>query len=216
MVPVMLLTDGFLGNGSQLFKIPRMAELPEIVPPLAKANDPDYKPYKRNPETLVRQWAIPGTEGLRHRIGGLEKENVTGIVTTDPNNHEVMVKIRAQKVEKIADFIPELQVAGAPEGDLLVVSWGSTAGSISTVINSVNTNGKKVGHAHFSYIMPLPKNTANIFSKYKKILVCELNMGQFVNYLRMTHPKFNYAQYNKVQGLPFTYTEIKTAIEGNL
>lgn len=212
MTPVILLTDGFLGNGSQLFRIPKVADLPPINPPIAEPNS-EYKPYLRNPETLVRKWAIPGTEGLRHRIGGLEKENVTGTVSTDPINHQNMVKIRAEKVQKVADHLPEQTVSGAQEGDLLVVSWGSTVGTITTAVEQLQNEGIKVGHAHFHYIMPLPKNTAQIFKKYKKILVCELNMGQFAGYLNITHPDFKYEQYNKVQGLPFTIAEIKQKIK---
>jgi 2-oxoglutarate ferredoxin oxidoreductase subunit alpha len=213
MTPVILLTDGFLGNGSQLFRIPKVADLPEIKPPIAKANDSTYKPYLRNPETLARQWALPGTEGLRHRIGGLEKENITGSVTTDGQNHQLMVKLRADKIQKIANYIPQQKVTGIDEGELLIVSWGSTEGSITSVINNLEKEGIKVGHAHFHYIMPLPKNTEEVFKKFKKILVCELNMGQFVNYLRMTYPQFKYEQYNKVQGLPFTISELEQAIK---
>jgi 2-oxoglutarate ferredoxin oxidoreductase subunit alpha len=208
MTPVILLTDGFLGNGSQLFKIPKVADLATINPPIAKANDTEYKPYKRDPETHVRQWALPGTEGLRHRIGGLEKENITGTVTTDGLNHELMVKIRSEKVQKVADYIPEQTISGDQEGDLLVVSWGSTEGAITTVVNKLHNDGKKIGHAHFHYIMPLPRNTANILGKFKKIIVCELNAGQFVNYLRMTHPEKQYSQFNKTQGIMFTATEL--------
>ena len=213
MTPVMLLTDGFIGNGSQLFKIPKVASLPDINPPIAKANDPDYKPYRRDPETHVRKWAIPGTEGLRHRIGGLEKENITGAVTTDSLNHELMVRLRSEKIQKIADFVPEQTIHGCQEGDLLVVSWGSTGGAITIVLDQLLKDGKKVGHAHFHNIMPLPRNTDKIFSKFKKILVCELNMGQFVNYLRMTHHKYQYVQYNKVQGIMFTSIELKNEFE---
>jgi 2-oxoglutarate ferredoxin oxidoreductase subunit alpha len=216
MTPVILLTDGFIGNGSQLFNIPKVKDLPKIEPPIAKPNDTGYKPYKRDPDTLVRKWAIPGTEGLRHRIGGLEKENISGVVSTDPLNHQLMVKLRAEKVQKVADFIPEQSVNGCEEGDLLLVSWGSTVGSIATVAEQLVQDGLKIGHAHFNYIMPLPKNVPDIFKKFKKILVCELNMGQFVNYLRMVHPQFQYSQYNKVQGLPFTIAELNEDIKKHL
>jgi 2-oxoglutarate/2-oxoacid ferredoxin oxidoreductase subunit alpha len=210
MTPVILLTDGYIGNGSQLFKIPKVADLPEIHPPLAQPNDPDYKPYKRNAETLVRKWAVPGTEGLRHRIGGLEKEDVKGNVSTDPHNHEVMVNLRNAKIQKIADFIPEQAIEGADKGDLLVVSWGGTKGAVASAVKKLQVQGKQISHAHFSHIMPLPKNTADILKGFKKILVCELNNGQFVNYLRMTHPGFAYQQFNKVQGLPFLVSELMT------
>ncbi len=208
MTPVILLTDGNLGNGSQLFRIPKTSDLPPINPPLAKPNT-DYKPYRRDAETLVREWALPGTEGLRHRIGGLEKENIHGNVTTDPHNHQLMVSLRQQKVDKVADFIPEQQVTGDDEAELLVVSWGSTEGAVLTAVQELQKEGMSISHAHFHYIMPLPKNTAAVFGRYKKIMVCELNMGQFAGYLRMQHPQFNYLQYNKLQCLPFMVHELK-------
>lgn len=208
MTPVILLTDGNLGNGSQLFRIPNTADLPTITPPLAKPNS-DFKPYKRNPETLAREWAIPGTEGLRHRIGGLEKENIKGVVTTDPLNHELMVKLRQRKVDLVANYIPEQKVVGAESGELLVVSWGSTEGSMLNTVQELQAEGKSISLAHFNYIMPLPKNTAQVFSQFKKIVVCEQNMGQFVAYLRMQLPQFQYLQFNKVQCLPFMVNESK-------
>lgn len=208
MTPVILLTDGYLGNGSQLFRIPKMDDLPKITPPIAKPNEPDYKPYRRDPETLVRKWALPGTEGLRHRIGGLEKEDIYGNVTTDPLNHQKMVELREAKVQKVADFIPEQTIVGAPDADLLVVSWGGTYGAVLTAVEQLQNEGKSVAHAHFHHIMPLPKNTAQILANHKNILVCELNAGQFVNYLRMKHPEFKYRQYNKIQGLPFVVSEL--------
>lgn len=208
MTPVILLTDGYIGNGSELFRIPKVSSLKPITPPIAKPNEPDYKPYRRDPETFVRKWALPGTEGLRHRIGGLEKENIAGTVTTDPLNHELMVGYRDSKIQKIADFIDPLSITGAPEGDLLIVSWGGTEGPVLTAVKELQDQGKSISHAHFKHIMPLPRNTAEVFKKFKKILVCELNSGQFVNYLRMTHTDFIYQQYNKVQGLPFMVTEL--------
>ncbi len=211
MTPVILLTDGYLGNGSQLFKIPKMADLPKITPPIAKPNEPNYKPYRRNPETLVRQWAKPGTEGLRHRIGGLEKEDVIGNVSTDPQNHQIMVDLREAKVQKVADFIPEQTLLGKKNADLLVVSWGGTEGAVFSAVQKLQEEGKSIAHAHFNYIMPLPKNTAKILSGHKKIIVCELNSGQFVNYLKMKHPENQYRQFNKVQGLPFLVNELTAA-----
>lgn len=216
MTPVILLTDGYLGNGSQLFHIPKVSELPEIHPPIADANDPDYKPYRRNPVTLARKWALPGTEGLRHRVGGLEKEDVFGNVSTDPMNHQKMVDLREAKVQKVADFIPEQEIIGEKEGDVLLVSWGGTFGPASEAVEELQMAGKKVSHAHFHYIMPLPKNTEAVFKNFKKILVCELNNGQFVNYLRMTLPQFNYQKYNKLQGLPFTVQELVDAINATM
>lgn len=208
MTPVILLSDGSLGNGSQLFRIPKMADMPEIHPPLAAANDPEFKPYRRNPETLARYWAIPGTEGLRHRIGGLEKEDGIGNLTTDPLNHEKMVRNRREKVERVALDIPEQTLFGDPKADLLVVSWGGTEGAVRSAVEALQENGASIAHAHFNYIMPLPRNTEAILSGHKKVVVCELNDGQFVNYLRGKFAHIPMQTYNKVQGLPFTVHEL--------
>jgi 2-oxoglutarate ferredoxin oxidoreductase subunit alpha len=207
MTPAILLTDGYIGFGSELFRIPTMADMAPITPPLAEANS-DYKPYARDPETLARKWAVPGTEGLRHRIGGLEKTDVFGQVSTDPLNHEKMVKIRAEKVKRIENYIPEQEVFGDIEGDLLAVSWGGTSGALRNAVEKARAQGLNVSHAHFRYINPLPKNTKEVLARYKKVVVCELNNGQFVNYLRMNFPEIPYLQYNKVQGLPFTVVEL--------
>ncbi len=209
MTPVILLTDGSLANGSEVFKIPKVADLPDITPPVVKANDPDFKPYRRDPEKLNRMWAIPGTEGLRHRIGGLEKENGSGNVSQDPMNHQEMSDLREAKVEKVADYIPEQDIEGVADADVLVVGWGGTHGVMLTAVEQLRMEGTKIAMAHFRYIKPLPKNTEELFSRYKKILVCEINMGQFVNYLRMRMPGFKYDQYNKIQGLPFMVSELK-------
>jgi len=216
MTPCILLTDGYIGQGSELFRIPKVADLPPINPPIAKPNDPDYKPYRRDPETLVRQWAIPGTEGLRHRIGGLEKSDIFGNVSTEPLNHEKMVDYRNEKVQRLASRVPKQEVFGEEEGELLVVSWGGTKGQVQTAVKEIRASGKKVSHAHFSNIMPLPINTDAVLGNFKRILVCELNSGQFANYLRMTHPQYQYLQYNKVQGLPFTVEELVNVINNNL
>lgn len=215
MTPVILLTDGYLGNGSELFRIPKVADLPSINPPIAEPNDPDFKPYRRD-ERLVRKWALPGTEGLRHRLGGLEKENIVGNVSTDPMNHQIMTDLRYNKVMKVADILPEQTVMGAAKGDLLVVSWGGTLGATTSAVLEMQEQGHKVSLAHFNHIMPLPKNTEKIFKNFKKILVCELNSGQLVQYLRMTFPQFTYKQFNKVQGLPFVVSELTDAITKNL
>jgi 2-oxoglutarate ferredoxin oxidoreductase subunit alpha len=208
MTPVILLTDGYLANGSELWNVPVVSELPEIKPPFVEDNS-DYKPYKRNPETLARYWALPGQEGMRHRIGGLEKEDVTGNVSHNPLNHEKMVRLREEKVQKVADFIPDLGVSGDDSGDLLVVGWGGTYGALISAVKDMQDEGKKVSLAQFNYIKPLPKNTVDVFKRFKHILVCEINMGQFANYLRMNYPEFTYHQYNKIQGLPFMITELK-------
>ncbi len=209
MTPVILLTEGALGNGSEILRIPRVADLPAIVPPIAKANDPEWQPYKRDEEKLNRQWAIPGTEGLRHRISGLEKANGSGNLSLDPKNHQLMVELREEKVQRVANFIPEQEIVGDPNADLLVVSWGGTYGVVLSVVEKMLEEGKSVAHAHFRHIMPLPKNTAKVLSGHKKILVCENNNGQFVNYLREKMPDFKYEQFNKIQGLPFLTAELE-------
>jgi 2-oxoglutarate ferredoxin oxidoreductase subunit alpha len=208
MTPVILLTDSYLANGSEPWRIPAMKELPKINPPYADKKEIPFLPYKRNCETLVRSWAIPGTPGLEHRIGGLEK-TLKGTVSYIPENHEMMVKLRADKVAKVADKIPDLKVWGEESGDLLVVGWGGSRGYLMTAVRELQSEGYKVGLANFNYINPLPKNVGEIFSKFKKIIVAELNMGQFAAYLRMKYQEFTYAQINKVQGHPFTIKEIK-------
>jgi 2-oxoglutarate ferredoxin oxidoreductase subunit alpha len=209
MTPVILLSDGYIGQGSELFRIPKVADLPSITPPIAKPNEANYAPYRRDEKTFVRKWALPGTEGLRHRIGGLEKTDIKGEVSTEPLNHEKMVYYRNEKVQRVANKIPQQEVIGDAEGDLLIVSWGGTYGQTLVVVKEMQEQGKKISLAHFKYIMPLPKNTADIFKKFKKILVCELNGGQFADYLRITYPEFSYMKLNKVQGLPFTTEELK-------
>ena len=209
MTPVILLTDGYLGNGSQLFRIPKMADLPKINPPFATPNDSNYAPYNRDPETLVRQWAVPGMEGLRHRIGGLEKLSGKGSVSTDNANHQEMVNYRKEKVERVANRIPEQQIEGDENAELLVVGWGGTQGALRSAVQELQAEGKSVAFTQFNYIMPLPKNTEEIMRRHKKVVVCELNMGQFVNYLRMNFEGVRFHQYNKVQGLPFEVSELK-------
>lgn len=206
MVPVVLLTDGFLGNGSEPWRVPSMDELPPITP--HKATNPElFKAYNRDPKTLAREWAIPGMEGFQHRIGGLEK-NIAGGVSHDPENHQKNSEIRAAKVEKVVEMIPELEVVGEAEGDLLVVGWGGTYGHMISSVRAMQEEGKNVSLAHFNYIKPLPANTAEVFSKFKKIVVCELNMGQFASYLRDKVPGHHYYQVNKMKGLPFSVHEL--------
>lgn len=209
MTPVIFLSDGYLGNGSQLFRIPKVADMPSITPRFAKENDPDYRPYRRDPETLAREWAVPGMEGLRHRVGGLEKADGEGHLSTDPENHKKMVWNRQEKVNRVANYIPEQEVMGDPDGDLLVVGWGGTAGALTLAVEEMNKEGKKVAYTHFNYISPLPKNTGDILRKYKKIVVCELNNGQFLGWLRAQFPECPMHQYNKVMGLPFEVGELK-------
>jgi 2-oxoglutarate ferredoxin oxidoreductase subunit alpha len=214
MTPVILLTEGFLGNGSEPWKIPSMKDYPKINPPFARPNTP-YRPFERDPETLVRKWAVPGMAGCEHRVGGLEK-NHAGVLSSDPINHEIMVAERAAKVQRVADHIPELKVDGPASGRLLVVGWGGTFGHVHSAVQAARAESVDVSFAHFDYIMPLPKNTADVFAGFDKVLVCELNSGQFANYLRGVMPQFEYVQTNKVQGQPFLVQEIVTAIKNNL
>ena len=214
MTPVLLLTEGFLGNGSEPWHIPSMKDYPKIVPPFAQPNT-EYKPFQRDPETLARRWAVPGMAGCEHRVGGLEK-NHDGVLSSDPQNHAMMVREREEKVQRVANYIPELEVNGAESGKLLVVGWGGTYGHLLSAVQDVRKEGIDVSFAHFDYIMPLPRNTEEVFSKFDKILVCELNNGHFVNYLRGVMPQFKYEQYNKVQGQPFLVQEIVGAIKENL
>ena len=219
MTPVILLTDGYLANGSQLFKIPKMANMQTINPPFAKPNDPEFKPYRRNEKNLVREWAIPGMDGLRHRLGGLEKWDITGNVSTDPQNHQRMVELREEKVNRVADDIPNQDVTGEESGELLVMSWGGSKGAILNAVEELQSEGKSISHAHFHYLNPMPKNTLEVIKNFKRVIVPELNRGQFVKILRMTYPGYTFEQYNKVQGLPFTVGELKNKfneiLEGN-
>ena len=209
MTPVILLTDGYIANGSEPWKIKSVEEMPPITNRIITEASESWNPYDRDGETLARNWAIPGTPGLEHRVGGLEKDKITGNVSYVPENHEFMTKIRAEKVERVANNIPDLKPDFAEEGDLLVVGWGGTFGSLHSAAKSLNEAGYKVGHVHFTHLNPMPKNTAEVFSKYKKIIVCELNKGQLSFILRARYPEFKFAQYNKVQGLPFSVIDLK-------
>ncbi|MCK5847097.1 MAG: 2-oxoacid:acceptor oxidoreductase subunit alpha [Bacteroidales bacterium] len=207
MTPVILHTDSYLGNGSGLWKLPKMEDMPTITPIIAKPNS-NYMPFERD-ENLVRTWAHPGVEGNEHRVGGLEKLNGKGSVSHDPKNHALMTKLRAEKVNKISDSYPKQEVYGDQEGDLLVVGWGSSYGVLFDAFTEVKEKGAKIGFTNFNYIFPLPNETADIFKKYKKILVCELNSGQFANYLSYSLPEFKYDKYNKVEAQPFMVSELK-------
>ncbi|MBN2662401.1 MAG: 2-oxoacid:acceptor oxidoreductase subunit alpha [Bacteroidales bacterium] len=216
MTPVLLLTDGFIANGSQPWKIASMKDLPEIKPRFVKEGKENYFPYERIEGTMVREWAVPGMKNYEHRIGGLEKMAVTGGVSYEPLNHEVMTFERAKKIADIAEQIPEQQVYGKNKGKLLIIGWGGTFGHIYTAYNELLEEGVEVSYTHFNYINPLPKNTEDIFKNFDKILICEMNEGQFLKYLRTEFPQYNYKQYNKIQGYPFTISELKTAIKQNL
>ncbi len=213
MTPTILLSDCYLANGSEPWKFPKMADLPSIHVQELKQEADAYQPYFRDPDTLARYWAVPGMKGMEHRIGGLEKEDLTGNVSYDPANHEKMVRLRQEKVDRVANYIPEQEVLGPEEGELLVVGWGGTYGALLTAFNTLNGAGEKVSLAHFNYISPLPRNTEEILGRFSKILVCELNMGQFANLLRSKYPGHQIEQYNKIQGLPFTVTELVATIK---
>lgn len=212
MTPVVLLTDAFIANGSAAWKLPDLNKYPAIRPPYVT---PDmagtWTPFQRNEKTGVRYWAVPGTEGFMHRIGGLEKSNETGVISTEPENHQKMTLLRQAKVEKIADSIPELEVLGDADADLLIVGWGGTYGHLHLAMEFMRKTGKKVALAHFQYINPLPKNTAEVLKKYKKIVVAEQNLGQFAGYLRMKVPGLNISQFNQVKGQPFVTRELVDA-----
>jgi 2-oxoglutarate ferredoxin oxidoreductase subunit alpha len=211
MTPVILLTDGYLGNGSEPWLLPQEKDLPNIAPKFRK--DPEnYLPYLRDDITLSREWAIPGTPGLEHRIGGLEKQDKTGNINYEPENHDKMIKLRAAKVERIANDIPLAKVEGPESGDVLVVGWGGTYGTIKVAVDRKRKEGKSVAHLHLKYINPLPKNVGEILSKYKYILVPEINLGQLIKILR---EKFLVPAIglNKVQGLPFRSIEIEEKID---
>jgi len=209
MTPVILLTDAFIGNGTSLWKLPTLAELPEIKPNFVKAGTENYKVSDRNEKTKVRYWSFPGMEGFGHRNGGLEKDYYTGAISTDAENHQKMVDTREEKISNISQFIPELKIEGKKDADLLVIGWGGTHGHLMSAVNSLNKKDEKVALAHFNYINPLPKNTVKVIQNYKKVVVCELNSGQFATFLRSKVPAVEFLQYNKVQGQPFTATELE-------
>jgi 2-oxoglutarate ferredoxin oxidoreductase subunit alpha len=211
MVPVIILSDGYLANGAEPWKIPDVSELPEI-PVHFETNTEDFHPYRRNPTTLARPWAIPGTPGLEHRVGGIEKQDVTGNINYDPLNHERMVRLRAAKVEAVADDIPDAVPAGDQSGDLLIVAWGSTHGPITAALKTAREKGQSVGHVHLRHLNPLPRNLGDVLKRYKHVLVPEMNMGQLVMILRA---KFlvDAQGYNKIQGKPFKQSEIEQKID---
>jgi 2-oxoglutarate ferredoxin oxidoreductase subunit alpha len=211
MVPVILLSDGYLANGAEPWRVPELSDIPEI--PVNFAKDPQgFKPYKRNPDTLARPWAIPGTPGLEHRIGGLEKQDVSGNINYEPLNHENMVRIRAAKVAGIVQDIPAAVPAGDKEGDLLIVAWGSTHGAITAAVKAQRAQGRRIGHVHLRHLNPLPANLAQIFKRYKRILVPELNMGQLLWVLRAKY-LVDAVGLNKIQGRPFKQAELEQKIE---
>lgn len=210
MTPVICLTDGYLGNGAEPWRVPDVGDLPDI--PVRFAKDPlTFHPYSRDEKTLARPWAIPGTPGLEHRIGGLEKAHITGNISYDPDNHDFMIKMRAAKIERIADDIPPQMVEGDQEGELLVVGWGSTYGSIKTAVNAAREKGCGVSHTHLRYINPFPKNLGEILYRFKHVLVPEINYGQLIKLLRAKY-LIPAEGFNMIRGLPLRSEEIEQKI----
>ncbi|MCM1033596.1 MAG: 2-oxoacid:acceptor oxidoreductase subunit alpha [Odoribacter sp.] len=214
MTPVILLTDAFIGNGSSAWRIPEDNEYPEIKVPYV---DPSHlasgwRPYDRDEHSKVRSWAIPGTEGAMHRLGGLEKDFVTGAISTDPVNHEKMVNIRREKIARIADDIPALELNGDADADTLLIGWGGTYGHLRTATEELNAEGTPVALAHFRYINPLPANALETIRRYKRVVVAELNTGMFADFLQSKLPGVEILRINKIQGQPFTVTEIKESL----
>lgn len=212
MTPVILLTDAFIANGSAAWRIPDyMNDFPDIKPNYVSNyhGEAVWKPYRRNKESFVRYWATPGMEGFAHRIGGLEKDYDTSAISTDPKNHQKMVETRQAKIDKIADFIPEVEVKGdKDDAELLIVGWGGTSGHLHEVMDTMRRNGQKVALAHFRFINPLPKNTAEVLKRYPKVVVAEQNNGQFANYLRSKIDDFTPYRFNRVKGQPFIVSRL--------
>jgi 2-oxoglutarate ferredoxin oxidoreductase subunit alpha len=211
MVPVIVLSDGYLANGAEPWRIPKLEELPEFHVKF-ETNPEGFMPYKRDPQTLSRPWAVPGTAGLEHRIGGLEKQDGTGNVNYEPLNHERMVRLRAAKVEAIVQDVPDVVPAGDPDGDLLIVAWGSTYGAVTAALKAQRDKGRRIGHIHLRHLNPLPKNLGEMLQRYKKVLIPEMNMGQLLLWLRAKY-LVDAIGFNKIQGKPFKTSELEAKIE---
>ena len=213
MTPVVLLTDAFVANGSAAWKLPKLADYPAIVPPYVRPEmQGSWTPYQRDEKPGSRYWAIPGTEGFTHILGGLEKDNKTGAISTDPENHDLMTRLRAEKIAKIE--VPDVEVEGdKDDAELLIVGFGGTYGHLHAAMDELRATGKKAALAHFKFINPLPKNTAEVMKRYKKVVVAEQNMGQFAGYLRMKVDGFVPYQFNQVKGQPFLVNELVQAFE---
>ncbi len=211
MVPVIILSDGYLANGAEPWQIPEIEDLPKI--PVEYRSDPEgFEPYKRDPNTLARPWATPGTPGLEHRVGGLEKQDGSGNVSYDPLNHERMVRLRGAKVDAVADEIPKLEPEGDREGELLVVGWGSTYGAITVAVRALRERGRKIGHLQLRYLNPLPRDLGDVMKRYRRILVPEMNLGQLAFLLRAKY-LVDAQPFSKIQGKPFTIAELEDRIE---
>ena len=211
MVPVIILSDGYLANGAEPWKIPTLDELPDI-PVRYRTEREGFMPYSRDPNTLARPWALPGTPGLEHRIGGLEKQDVTGNINYEPLNHERMVRLRAAKVAAVVQDVPDAVPAGDPDGDLLLVGWGSTYGPITAALRAQRAKGRRIGHVHLRHLNPLPKNLGEVLKRYRKVVVPEMNMGQLLWVLRAKY-LVDAEGLNKIQGKPFKQSEVEGKIE---
>jgi 2-oxoglutarate ferredoxin oxidoreductase subunit alpha len=209
MTPVILLTDGYLGNGSEPWKVPHVNELSDI-PVKFRTEKEGYAPYLRD-ENLARPWVKPGTPGLEHRVGGLEKANITGNVSYDPDNHDLMIKLREKKVKGIAKDIPALEVDGDQSGDLIVLGWGGTYGAIKEAVIKARSKGYKVSQAHLKYLNPFPANTEKVLKSFKKVLIPEINLGQLAKLIRSEY-LIPVEQFNVVRGLPFRVSDIENKI----
>jgi 2-oxoglutarate ferredoxin oxidoreductase subunit alpha len=212
MTPVLLLSDSFLANSAEAFALPNVAHLPDLKVPSPTKDMKDFAPYRRDPQTLARPWAVPGTEGLEHRIGGLEKQDVTGLVTYDSENHRRMVEVRARKIASIADDLPAAQVDGEPKGDLLVVGWGSTYGAIVAAVRQARDEGHSVSHLHLRHLCPLPRRTGEVLKNFRRVLVPENNLGQLASVLRSQF-QVELTSLPKVEGRPFLIRDIRNTIE---
>ena len=214
LTPVILLTDAFIGNGASLWKLPKLSDMPEIKPHYAPESLKDnFNGLSRDEQTKIRYWAIPSTEGFEHRVGGLERNYNTGVISTEGANHAKMVATRAFKVQNIAKQLPLLEVEGDASADTLVIGWGSTRGHLQSAVAELNKRGKRTAHLHFNYIKPLPSNAEELIRRYKKVIVCELNSGQFAGYLRSKIHGVDFLQVNKIEGQPFSIEELVEHIE---
>ncbi len=210
MTPVVVLSDVYLANGAEPWRIPDEGKLPHIEINFAKP-DEEFSPYLRDEFTRARKWALPGTPNLQHRIGGLEKANLTGDVSYDPDNHDAMVRLRAEKIQRIGDFVEEPVIFGDESGDVLVVSWGSTHGTVLTVVEQLRREGKKVSFYHLRWINPLPRSLAKYIKNFRKVIVPEVNSGQLAKIIRSEY-LVDAVSFNKVKGLPLRVVELKSAI----
>jgi 2-oxoglutarate ferredoxin oxidoreductase subunit alpha len=211
MTPVIYLSDGYLANGAEPWKLPKMEELPEIK--INFASDPStFMPYGRDIETLARPYAIPGTPGLEHRVGGIEKQHLTGNVNYDPENHHFMVKLRQEKVDRVANYIPNVEVFGEKTGQVLILGWGSTYGSITSAVERLQREGKSVSSAHLRYLNPFPKNLGDVLSGFETVIIPEMNLGQLCTMIRARY-LINAVAFSKVKGRPFQIREIIRKVE---